>query len=99
MRQESMIAGVVIPNFIKYGWNVCRGILLLTFCHIQWVGYVSVVRDTPILTHLQVVVVENEMQIVFVASVASKQSTIEQGGRLVVVHTSSVNIIDVKPES
>ena len=59
--QECMVTCVVIPNLVKNRWDIRRFILLFTFCHIQWVCDVSVVCNTSIFTHLQVVVVENEM--------------------------------------
>ena len=89
----------MIPNLVQYGWDVSRLILLFTFCHTQWICNVSVVSNPSIFTHLQVVIVENEVHIVFVSTIASKQTTIEKGCRLVVVHTTSIKVVNVETES
>ena len=94
-----MVAGVVVPNLVEYRGYVGRGILFLAFGHVQWVGDVTVVRDTAVFTHLQIIIVEDEMQVVFLSPIAGKQASVEQGGGLVVVHASAVDIVDVETDA
>ena len=39
------------------------------------------------------------MQIVLVASIAGKQATVKKGGGLVVIHTTSVEVVDVETKA
>ena len=39
------------------------------------------------------------MHVVFVSSVVGKQIAVEEGGRLVGIHSSTVQIVDVEPEA
>lgn len=59
--------------------------ILFAFCHIQRVGDIPVVRDTSVFCHLQVIVVEYEMHVIFVSPVAGEQATVEEGCGLILV--------------
>lgn len=75
--------------------------ILFAFCHIQWVGDIPVVRDTSVFCHLQVIVVEYEMHVIFVSPVAGEQATVEEGCGLILVKPPAIQVIYVesKPQS
>ena len=47
----------------------------------------------------KIIIVEDEMQVVFLSPIAGKQASVEQGGGLVVVHASAVDIVDVETDA
>lgn len=75
--------------------------ILFAFCHIQRVGDIPVVRDTSVFCHLQVIVVEYEMHVIFVSPVAGEQATVEEGCGLILVKPPAIQVIYVesKPQS
>lgn len=101
MCQEGMVAGVVIPYLTQSRWDFVGGIFFFAFCHIQWVGDIPVVRDTSVFCHLQVIVVEYEMHVIFVSPVAGEQATVEKGCGLILVKPPAIQVIYVesKPQS
>ena len=101
MCQEGMVAGVVIPYLTQSRWDFVGGIFFFAFCHIQRVGDIPVVRDTSVFCHLQVIVVEYEMHVIFVSPVAGEQATVEEGCGLILVKPPAIQVIYVesKPQS
>lgn len=93
-----MVAGVVIPYLTQSGWDFVGGIFFFAFCHIQRVGDIPVVRDTSVFCHLQVIVVEYEMHVIFISPVAGEQATVEEGCGLILIKPPAIQVIYVESE-
>ena len=99
MCQEGMVAGVVIPYLTQSGWDSLVGIILFCLSAISsgWVD-IPVVRDTSVFCHLQVIVVEYEMHVIFISPVAGEQATVEEGCGLILIKPPAIQVIYVESE-
>ena len=94
-----VIAGIMIPYFVQVGGDVVRFVFLFSFCHVQRIGDVTVVGNTAVFSHFQVVIVEYKVHVVFVSPIAGKQSSVEECCGLAGIETASVEIINIKTDT
>ena len=71
---------------------------LSALCHVLRPGYVLVIRDATVFIHLHKEVVVHGLHLVLFTNVAGKESCIEVGGRLVLVVSASIKVVDVEAE-
>ena len=90
---------VLVPVAFQVHGHVGRAVRLLARRHILRSGDVAVVRQSPALGPLQLVVVEQQVHAVALAAVVAVEGSVEERCRLVAVEPAPIHIVEVEAHS